>query len=47
MADPGESETAGDEPWPYRIHTPKPHLLCEVRSATQEAITYLLLLINN
>lgn len=40
MADPGESETAGDEPWPCRIHTPTPPLLCTVRSATQVQITY-------
>ena len=40
MADPGESETAGDEPWPYRIHTPTPPLLCIAQSATQEPKTH-------
>lgn len=40
MADPGESETADDEPWPYRIHTPSPPLLCTVRSATQVPIMH-------
>lgn len=40
MADPGEFETAGDEPWPYRIHTPAPLLLCTVQSATQIPIKH-------
>ena len=35
MADPGEFETAGDEPWPYRIHTPAAPLLCGEQSVTQ------------
>lgn len=35
MADPGESATAGDEPWPYHIHTLTPPPLCTVRSVTQ------------
>lgn len=38
MADPGEFETAGDEPWPYRIHTPAAPLLCGVQSVTQVPI---------
>lgn len=35
MEDPEEFETAGDEPWPCRIHNPAPHLVCTVQSATQ------------
>lgn len=35
MADPGEFGTAGDEPWPCRIHTPAPPLPCTAQSATQ------------
>lgn len=35
MADPGEFGIEGDEPWPYRIHTPAPPLPCTTQSATQ------------
>lgn len=37
MADPGVSETAGDEPLPYHTHTPAPLLLCTVQSANIQA----------
>lgn len=35
--DPGGFETVDDEPWPCRIHSPAPPLLCTVRSVTQTA----------
>lgn len=34
MADPGESETAGDGPLPYHIHSPTPPPPCAAQSAT-------------
>ncbi len=47
MADPGESETADDEPWPCRIHTPAPPPVCTVQSVTQVKQADLLLTTDN